>query len=61
MKFSEWMRMHRSERGITIYQLAKATGVTRQQLSNYEAGTSEPTIGKAEIICKALRIKFTVG
>ena len=59
MKFSEFMREARGS--MSIYELAKLTGITAQQLGNYEKGRSKATVEKAERICKALNVTYTIG
>lgn len=59
MKFSEFLRKARG--GMTLYELSKRTGITAQQLANYESGRSQATIKKAAQICKALNVTFTIG
>lgn len=52
MKFSEFMRAARGD--MSLYELAKRTGITAQQLANYERGRSKATVDKAAAICRAL-------
>lgn len=44
--FSERLRKLRNEKSITRDQLAAATGISRESISNYELGRRSPT-GKA--------------
>lgn len=60
MTFGDFMKKARGN-GISIYRLAIKTGITAKQLSNYEQGKSQPTIGKAEKICMALGVTYTIG
>ncbi|MDD6133271.1 MAG: helix-turn-helix transcriptional regulator [Selenomonadaceae bacterium] len=59
MKFSEFMRKARGD--MSLYELSKRTGITAQQLANYERGRSKATIEKAAAICKALDVTYTIG
>ena len=59
MKFSEFMRAARGDR--SLYELARRTGITAQQLANYERGRSKATVDKAAAICRALNVTFTIG
>ena len=59
MKFSEFMRAARGD--MSLYKLAKRTGITAQQLANYERGRSKATVDKAAAICRALNVTFTIG
>lgn len=59
MKFSEFMRKARGD--ISLYELSKRTGITAQQLANYERGKSRATVDKAAVICRALNVTYTIG
>ncbi len=59
MKFSEFMRKARGD--ISLYELSKRTGITAQQLANYERGKSRATVDKAAAICRALNVTYTIG
>ena len=59
MKFSEFMRKARGD--ISLYELSKRTGITAQQLANYERGKSRATVDKAAAICGALNVTYTIG
>lgn len=61
MKFSEFMIRNRKKTKVSLYRLSQITGISRQQLSNYECGRSNPTIGNVELICKSLKVKFIIG
>ena len=58
--FGEFMKKARGN-GISLYKLARKTGITDQQLSNIETGRSQPTLPKAELICKALGVTYVLG
>ena len=59
MKFSEFMRKARGD--MSLYELSKRTGITAQQLANYERGKSRATVDNAEAICRALNVTYTIG
>lgn len=59
MKFSEFMRKARGD--MSLYELSKRTGITAQQLANYERGKSRATVDKAAAICRALNVTYTIG
>ncbi len=59
MKSSEFMRAARGD--MSLYELARRTGITAQQLANYERGRSKATVDKAAAICRALNVTFTIG
>ncbi|WP_080585423.1 helix-turn-helix domain-containing protein [Selenomonas ruminantium] len=59
LDFSEFMRKARGD--MSLYELSRRTGITSQQLSNYERGRSRATIDKASLICKALNVTFVLG
>lgn len=59
MKFAEFMKKARGD--MSLYELSKRTGITAQQLANYESSRSQATIEKAAKICKALNVTFTIG
>ena len=57
MKFGEFMKFNRKT---SLYELSKITGISRQQLSNYEQMKSEPTIYNAKLICEAIGENFLI-
>jgi transcriptional regulator with XRE-family HTH domain len=57
MDFGEFLRLNRK---ISLYELSKMTGISRQQLSNYEQSKSEITIHNAKLICKAIGKDFLI-
>lgn len=58
--FGEFMKKARGN-GISLYKLARMTGISDQQLVNIETGKCQPTLPKAELICKALGVKYVIG
>lgn len=61
MNFSETIKKARQEMGISLQELSKRTGITKQQLSNYETGKCQATLQKAGDVCRALGVTFTIG
>jgi len=59
MKFSEFMRKVRGD--MSLYELSRRTGITAQQLANYERERSRATVDKAAAICRALGVTYTIG
>lgn len=57
MDFGEFLRLNRKT---SLYELSKMTGISRQQLSNYEQSKSEITIHNAKLICKAIGKDFLI-
>jgi len=48
------IRKHRQNRGITQQELARALGISYQQIQKYENGTNRISAGRLYIIAKAL-------
>jgi transcriptional regulator with XRE-family HTH domain len=48
----ERLRALRTERGVSVVDLAKATGLSHSQISEYEHGLKEPGITKIVAISK---------
>lgn len=59
MNFYQFMKKARGS--MSLWELSKRTGITVQQLSNYEKEKSKATIEKASAICRALNVTFTIG
>ena len=59
MNFYQIMKKARGS--MSLWELSKRTGITVQQLSNYEKEKSKATIEKASAICRALNVTFTIG
>lgn len=49
----------RSEKGVTLVELAAATGISKSTLNNIENGRVSPTMVQMEAIAKALRMRIT--
>ena len=52
MKLLIWQA--RTEKGITLIELAEQTGISKSALSNYENNKRYPNMAQMEIIAKAL-------
>lgn len=48
------IRRFRRERGLSLGELSRRTGTSKQTLSRIEAGEGNPTIGTLEAICQGL-------
>ena len=44
----------RTEKGISLKELEKRTGISKSALNNYENGKRQPTLQQLELIAKAL-------
>ena len=52
MKMLLWKT--RSEKGITLVELAEQTGISKSALSNYENNKRYPNMAQMELLAKAL-------
>ena len=59
MQFSDFLQKNIGE--VSFYSLAKQTGISLNQIINYSKGKSEPSLGNADKICKALGVKLVLG
>ncbi len=59
--FKEFLKEKRERAGISRYRLGMITGISPQQIANYESGMSEPTIRKANALCRALDAVYVLG
>lgn len=57
MEIKTWQA--RSEKGVTLVELAAATGISKSTLNNIENGRVSPTMVQMEAIAKALRTRIT--
>jgi transcriptional regulator with XRE-family HTH domain len=55
--FSRNLRRLRKKRGLTQYDLADMTGISRRMIGHYETHAVQPPIENLEIIAKALKVK----
>ena len=49
----------RSEKGITLVELAEQTGISKSALSNYENNKRYPNMAQMELLAKALDTSIT--
>ena len=49
----------RTEKNLTLYQLAELTGISKSALNNIENGKTSPTLRQLEAIAKALNVPMT--
>ena len=59
MNFSEFLKEKRGN--MSLYKMAKATGISHTQITNYIKGSSEPTISNADKICRLLGVELVLG
>ena len=59
MQFSDFL--HKNIGEVSFDSLAKQTGISLNQIINYSKGKSEPSLGNADKICKALGVKLVLG
>lgn len=58
MKFGEKLRMYRTQRGLTMDELAELTGLSQQAISMYETGNRKSPLPVAKkSLARALKIK----
>jgi transcriptional regulator with XRE-family HTH domain len=55
--FSRNLRKLRKKRGLTQYDLADMTGISRRMIGHYETQAVQPPIENLELIAKALKVK----
>ena len=55
-QYADTIRSLRLEAGLTQPQLAERLGVTKNAISNWEAGTTRPDIETIPVLCDALRV-----
>lgn len=48
------LRDVRTTAGVSVVDLAKSLGVSRNTVTNWERGTSEPTVSQFDAICESL-------
>lgn len=49
----------RTEKNLTLYQLAELTSISKSALNNIENGKTSPTLRQLEAIAKALNVSMT--
>lgn len=58
--FAQRLRAFREQRGYSLSDLARASGVSRGYLHLLEQGESNPTLDKLELIARALSLTVSV-
>jgi transcriptional regulator with XRE-family HTH domain len=56
MSFADRLRAERESAGLSQYALAKKSGLSKQALSNLEAGNREPTWQTVQLLAAALGV-----
>ena len=56
MTYFERLRQLREDKDLSQADLAAILGTTRHQISKYETGQQEMTVGKLVAICRALNV-----
>ena len=59
MQFSNFLQRNIGE--VSLYSLAKQTGISLGQIINYSKGKSGPSLRNADKICRALGVKLVLG
>lgn len=59
MQFSNFLQRNIGE--VSLYSLAKQTGISLGQIINYSKGKSEPSLRNADKICRALGVELVLG
>lgn len=57
MKILTWQA--RTEKHLTLAQLAAMTGISKSTLNNIENGKTSPTLDELEVIAEALNLRIT--
>ncbi|NDV47806.1 XRE family transcriptional regulator [Paludibacter sp. 221] len=57
---SKLIELYLEESGMTQKQLASEIGVSPSRINDYIAGRSEPTLKKASLLCRVLKIPAAV-
>ncbi|MGI5955751.1 MAG: helix-turn-helix domain-containing protein [Coprococcus sp.] len=57
MKILTWQA--RTEKRLTLVQLAAMTGISKSTLNNIENGKTSPTLDELEVIAEALNLRIT--
>jgi transcriptional regulator with XRE-family HTH domain len=59
VSFARNLRRLRKKRGLTQYDLADLTGISRRMIGHYETHAVEPPIDKLESIAAALKVRVS--
>jgi transcriptional regulator with XRE-family HTH domain len=57
--FGRTLKRLRTERGLSMYALAKRSGISDVYIGKLEAGRSDPTLGMLRRLAKALGVPLT--
>jgi transcriptional regulator with XRE-family HTH domain len=57
--FSKNLKRIRKERGLSQYDLADITGISKRMIGHYETHVTEPPLEKIDIIAKALKVNLS--
>ena len=57
--FSENLRRFRKQRGLSQYDIADLTGISRRMISHYEKDGNLPPIERIELLANALGVKIS--
>jgi transcriptional regulator with XRE-family HTH domain len=57
--FSKNLKRIRKERGLSQYDLADITGISKRMIGHYETHVTEPPLDKIEIIARALKVNIS--
>lgn len=60
LMFPDWLKVRRSMANVTQKKIAETLGVTRQTVSNWEIGTTLPTLNPEQTknLCSVLNVSF---
>ena len=59
MQFSDFLQKNIGE--VSLYSLAKQTGISLNQIINDSKGKCEPSLKNADRICRALGVELVLG
>lgn len=57
VRFARRLKQWRAKRQMSQAALAKASGVSREYIARLELGRQDPTLGTAQKLAKALKVK----
>lgn len=61
MRFGEFLKQERARQNISQGKLARMTGISHSSIHFYERCMKEPTVRKADALCRALGVTYTIG
>ena len=59
MQFSDFLQKNIGE--VSLYSLAKQTGISLHQIIHYRKGKCKPSLKNADRICRALGVELVLG